>query len=145
MSTLLEERLDVRLPEPPVPAERRVVRQQPRPGPVRHRPIRHADHPADLARRQPRFLGHCPVFPFYDGSEAKSSRKSSPGSACRDPENSERSRLLTPHVDRSELLTCPACGWAGIARVYNLVWTEEWACPCCTTLHEVDGDRLEVV
>lgn len=30
---------------------------------------------------------------------------------------------------------CPACGWHGLAHVYNLVWSWEWACPGCTSLH----------
>ena len=30
---------------------------------------------------------------------------------------------------------CPACGWHGVAHVYNLVWTWEWACPGCASLH----------
>lgn len=30
---------------------------------------------------------------------------------------------------------CPTCGWHGVAHVYNLVWTWEWACPGCASLH----------
>jgi len=30
---------------------------------------------------------------------------------------------------------CPACGWHGVAHVYHLVWTWEWACPGCASLH----------
>lgn len=29
---------------------------------------------------------------------------------------------------------CSACGWQGLAHVYNLVWTSEWACPGCASL-----------
>ena len=43
------------------------------------------------------------------------------------------------------LQTCPTCGWHGVAHVYNLVWTLEWACPKCAQLHRARASTRESV
>ena len=40
---------------------------------------------------------------------------------------------------------CPTCGWHGIAHLYNLVWTREWACPRCTRLHPARATTRDAV
>jgi hypothetical protein len=43
------------------------------------------------------------------------------------------------------LQRCPACGWHGVAHIYNLIWTREWACPSCTRLHAARASTREAV